>query len=133
MTAKRIYLTVATIGLIPIALAYGLIPQKLVPILYGFEPNEPNGVHIFRGVMGLYLATAAYWALGARQEKWRDGALMSAIVFMVGLAAGRALSLIIDGIPEPLLWVYLLLEVAFAVWGIAVLCKKPEQPSSTID
>ena len=104
-----------------------------MPILYGFEPNEPNGVHIFRGVMGLYLATTGYWAIGARHARWRDGATMSAVLFMFGLAAGRAISLLIDGIPEPLLWVYLLLEIAFGAWGLAVLRKPTATAASSID
>jgi hypothetical protein len=44
---------------------------------------------------------------------------------MLGLAAGRILSLVVDGIPHWLLVVYLVLELVFGVLGI-LLIKKSE-------
>jgi hypothetical protein len=52
----------------------------------------------------------------------RQAALLSLIVFMVGIAAGRILSVIIDGIPHWLLMAYLLVEIVFG--GIAIILSK---------
>ena len=42
---------------------------------------------------------------------------------MLGLAAGRILSLIIDGMPNWLLVVYLALELFFGILGLVVIKK----------
>jgi hypothetical protein len=42
---------------------------------------------------------------------------------MLGLAAGRILSLVVDGIPHWLLVVYLVLELVFGVLGILLIKK----------
>jgi hypothetical protein len=73
--------------------------------------------------MGLYLALIIFWLIGAFRVQVRQAALYSLIVFMFGLAAGRILSLIIDGMPHWLLAVYLVLELVFAVLGILLIKK----------
>jgi len=71
--------------------------------------------------MGLYLAMALFWFMGARAERLQTPAIMSLVVFMLGLAAGRILSLAIDGMPHPLLAIYTLLEIVFGVLGLMLL------------
>jgi len=115
MTKESLFLLVAAVGLTPIALAYGLVPAITVPMLYGVEIDSVNVTHIFRAVMGLYLAMIVFWILGATRESLRFSALCSVVVFMGGLAAGRLLSLFFDGIPGTLLVIYLLLELGFAL------------------
>ena len=115
MSKESIFLMVAAVGLMPIALAYGLVPATTVPMLYGVEIDSINLTHIFRAVMGLYLAMIVFWILGATRESLRFSALCSMVVFMGGLAVGRLLSLFFDGIPGTLLVIYLLLELGFAL------------------
>ena len=67
--------------------------------------------------MGLYLAFAAYWIVGIRNAKYWEGATISNIVFMGGLALGRLVSTLLDGVST--LWlVGLILELFMMVWGI---------------
>ena len=65
MQLSQKFLLLAAIGLAPIALAYGFRPEHSVPWLYGVEVTSPNGTHIFRAVMGLYLGICILWLLGA--------------------------------------------------------------------
>ena len=123
MNIRQMFLLVAAIGLLPIALSYGLIPQKSLSYLFDITVSDPNSIHIFRAVMGLYLALIIFWLIGAFKVQVRQAALYSLIVFMFGLAAGRILSLIIDGMPHWLLAVYLVLEVVFGVLGILLIKK----------
>jgi len=44
---------------------------------------------------------------------------------MFGLAAGRVLSLLLDGVPHWLLVVYLFLEVAFGLIGLRLVRSAP--------
>lgn len=46
---------------------------------------------------------------------------------MFGLGAGRFLSLVIDGMPHWLLFVYLLLEVGFGVVGMFMINKADKE------
>ena len=123
MNIRQMFLLVAAIGLLPIALSYGLIPQKSLSYLFNITVSDPNSIHIFRAVMGLYLALIIFWLIGAFKVQVRQAALYSLIVFMFGLAAGRILSLIIDGMPHWLLAVYLVLELVFGVLGILLIKK----------
>jgi hypothetical protein len=71
--------------------------------------------------MGLYFALIIFWILGAQSEKLTRPALFSLTVFMFGLAAGRTLSLLLDGMPHWLLFVYLILEILFGAVGLWML------------
>ena len=120
---QKALLILVAIGLIPIALSYGLIPDKSMSYLYEITDLQLNQIHIFRAIMCLYLALIVFWLIGAFNIRLRQAALYSLVVFMLGLAAGRILSLIVDGIPNWLLLVYLFLELGFGVIGY-ILIKK---------
>ncbi|GAM64749.1 hypothetical protein JCM19232_4441 [Vibrio ishigakensis] len=76
--------------------------------------------------MGLYLATALYWLIGAFNPKHTKGAIINLIIFMFGLAFGRILSIAVDGNPNGVLWLYLILEFGFGVVGLLLLKQKTE-------
>lgn len=117
MKKESLFLLVAAMGLLPIALSYGLVPQTSLPFLFDIEVDTVNSTHIYRAVMGLYLANIVFWIAGARNEALTVPALWGLTVFMLGLAAGRTASLVIDGMPHPLLLVYLVLEIGFGFVG----------------
>ena len=121
MNLRQSFLVLTAVGLIPIALGYGLVPSKSLDLLFAVAVQNVNGTHIFRAFMGLYLALAAFWIMGAYKAHLRQAALYSLVVFMLGLAAGRVLSLVADGLPHWLLMVYLALELGFGVIGIQLL------------
>ena len=121
MNREQLFLLIAAVGLTPIALAYGLLSASTMPMLYGVDADNVSSIHIFRAVMGLYLAMVVFWLLGARRDSLTIPALYSVVVFMLGLAAGRAASLLVDGMPSVLLVVYLVLEVGFGATGIFLL------------
>ncbi len=123
MNARQVYLLVCAVGIVPIALSYGLFPQASLGLLFGLELPDPDGVHIFRAVMGLYLALAVFWLAGYARPKLRQAAIWSAVVFMLGLAAGRMLSLMVDGPGSWLLQAYLGLELVFGAAGVILLAK----------
>jgi Domain of unknown function (DUF4345) len=122
---RQVLLLVAAIGLIPIALSYGLAPSRSLESLFDVSIDNVNGTHMFRAVMGLYLAIATFWIIGVIRTDVRQAALYSLVVFMLGLAAGRTLSLVVDGWPNWLLVAYLVVEVVFGVLGVKLL-KDPE-------
>ena len=121
MNRESVFLLAAAAGLLPIALAYGAMPAVTMPALYQVEIESVGAAHILRAVTGLYLAMVVFWVLGAFKVQLRLPALWSLVVFMLGLAVGRAISLVLDGLPSPLLVVYLLLEIGFGAVGLYLL------------
>ncbi|PMJ89915.1 DUF4345 domain-containing protein [Vibrio sp. 10N.261.55.A7] len=126
MKVQSVFLLLASVGLVPIALSYGLVPVTSLNFLFNIDAQPINVSHIFRAVMGLYLALVCFWVLGALREKYQLPALYSLTIFMFGLAFGRMLSLLVDGMPHWLLVVYLLLELGFGVVGFKLI-KQLEQ------
>ena len=128
MDPRKLFLIVTAIGLTPIALSYGAAPFASLPYLFGFGVESLNLTHIFRAVMGLYLALIAFWIADALSPSLTVPALWSLVVFMFGLAAGRVLSLLLDGVPHWLLVAYLVLELAFGWVGLRLL--RPAPPAA---
>ena len=120
---NRLYLLVSAVGLVPIALSYGIVPTTTLPRLFEFAVIDRDLIHIFRAVMGLYLACAIFWIVGAIVPRLTRIAILVDVLFMGGLAAGRVLSLLVDGLPSIMLIVYLVAEAVFAVLGIFLLRK----------
>ncbi len=120
----KYFLWGSAFGLTPIALGYGLSPQDSLSWLFDLNIDSVNGKHIFRAIMGLYLALATFWVIGGYKAHLRTPALYSLVVFMFGLAGGRVISWVIDGTPDALLVIYLVLEVVFGFAGLSLLSLK---------
>jgi hypothetical protein len=117
----RFYLIFSAAGLSAVALSYGVAPGAVLPKVLKLTVEGTDLTHIFRAIMGLYLAMIALWLLGACRPKFTRAAVIAEIAFMFGLACGRVLSIIIDGVPSILLVAYAIVEVAFGLWGILIL------------
>ncbi len=123
---QKYFLWFSAIGLTPIAFGYGLVPEASLNWLFGLNVESVNGRHIFRAIMGLYLALAGFWIVGAIKPQFTLAALYSAVVFMLGLAAGRIISLVVDGMPNLLLLFYLFLEIVFGMIGVWLINRKED-------
>jgi hypothetical protein len=117
---KRVFLIFCAVGLMPIALGYGAKPSISLNALFGITVDTTNLSHIMRAVMGLYFGMIVIWVWGAFKKQMTTPALVSCAVFMLGLAAGRILSFILDGMPHWLLVVYAFLEVVLGLIAIAI-------------
>ena len=114
------FLIFCAVGLVPIAMGYGAKPSASLEALFGITVDTTNLTHIMRAVMGLYLGMVVIWVWGAFKRQMAAPALVSCAVFMLGLAAGRILSFILDGMPHWLLVVYAILEVVLGVSAIVI-------------
>jgi hypothetical protein len=83
----------------------------------GQNRSEP---HIMRAIMGLYFGMIVLWLWGAFSIRMSGPALVSCAVFMLGLAAGRTLSFVLDGMPHWLLLVYTVIEVVLGAIAIVL-------------
>jgi hypothetical protein len=116
----RVFLIFCAVGLVPIALGYGANPSVSLDLLFAISVDTTNLTHIMRAVMGLYLGMVVIWIWGAFNKQMTASALVSCAVFMLGLAAGRILSFILDGMPHWLLIVYAVLEIGLGLIAITI-------------
>ena len=121
MSKESFFLLFIAAGVFPVSLIYGGNPVVSMPNFYGIEVDTINLSNILRAVMGLYIALCIFWVIGARYEKLRLPALWSLTIFMTGIASGRFLSLILDGMPSPLFIFYLAVEIIAAVIGFKLI------------
>jgi len=110
MTKESFFLLFISAGVFPAALGYGLNPQEFLPILYGIEVENTNLSNIFRAVMGLYIGCVLLWVFGAFNKSLTVPALWCMFVFMFGIGLGRALSLILDGMPGTIFVFFMIFE-----------------------
>jgi hypothetical protein len=80
ITYRKAYLWVFAVGLVPVALSYGLVPEFSLNWLFAISIELPNETHIFRGVMGLCLALVTLWILGATNELYERAAILSEVL-----------------------------------------------------
>ena len=125
----RFYLLFSAAGLFVISLSYGIDPKAVLPKALDITADGTDLTHIFRAIMGLYLGMIVLWVLGAFRESLSRTAVIAEVVFMFGLACGRVLSIIVDGVPSALLVVYIVLEVAMGLWGVLILMGVPMSTS----
>lgn len=123
--AQRFFLLAMGIGLVPIALTYGAVPETSLPWLYGLSDPDLPTRHLLRAVMGLYLGMIVFWLTGAMRAELRIPALWSVFVFVTGIALGRVLSLVLDGWPQPIFVFYLLAEIVLAGTSWVLITKAP--------
>lgn len=117
----QLFLIGAALLIIPIALNYGLVPAKTLPMFLTMPDLTTDQTHIFRGVMCLYLGVGLFWVVAAFKPEWQRVGVITAIGFAWSIALGRIISLIVDGRPSLLLLVYLAIEISAGLLGLAVL------------
>ena len=110
MTKESFFLLFISAGVFPAALGYGLSPQEFLPVLYGIEITTNNLSNVFRAVMGLYVGFVLLWISGAFNKSLTIPALWCMFVFMLGIGLGRALSLILDGMPDMIFVFFMVFE-----------------------
>ncbi len=120
---KHLHLLIAAISIILIAIAYGGMPARILPFFFEIHPTSVDLKHVFRAMMGLYIGMAIFWFYGIFNASFWRPATISNILCMAGLATGRILSLILDGIPSRTFLLGTGLEVIFVIWGILNLLR----------
>lgn len=119
MRIKKYFLIFAFCAVSVIALVYGVSPRWFAATFLDVQELDLDFAHIFRAVMGLYLALGCFWLYAAFDRHYTDAAILTTALFCGGLVAGRLVSLVADGRPAPLLLLYVAMELALvpvAIW-----------------
>jgi Domain of unknown function (DUF4345) len=124
MQIKKAFLIFSFVAVTVFGLLYGISPQWYAATFLGIADLNVNFAHILRALAGLYLALAAFWLYAAYHNKYTDAAILTAILFAGGLAAGRCVSLIADGRPAFMLLTYLAAEIGVVLIGYWVFASR---------
>src|SRR5262245_48861868 len=122
----KLFLLVAGVFLIPVALSYGVDPAATLPKFMNITVEGTDQTHIFRALMCLYLGMSTFCIIAAFMPEWRRVAVIWAVFFAYSLAIGRILSLIVDGMPGPILLFYMAVELIVGTLGLLVLIRDPQ-------
>ena len=117
----KVFLLGAVVIVVPIALSYGLDPANVLPRFLDIKVEGNDQTQIFRAMMFLYLGACLFWAMAAFKPEWQRAGMVWAVIFSLSLAVGRIVSLIVDGPASRLLDIYLGVEIAAGLLGIAIL------------
>jgi hypothetical protein len=122
---KKTYLVLSALTLALMGMLFALAPDRTLAG-FGAALSHPSQLHVIRSFGGFYLGLAAFLLLSSRKANLMDGAILSVALVMTGFLAGRTISLFADGLPNPKLWVSLVIELIFAAWGFGLVLKNKE-------
>lgn len=91
----KVSLIISVIVVIPVSIVYGFNLETPLEI----SPSSTDENNLLKAVMGIYLAFAFLWILGITKRNYLKVALISNVVFMLGLGFGRIISFAVDGLP----------------------------------
>ena len=91
----KIHLIISILIVVPVAFIYGFQPD----LLFDIHLDTLDEQNQFKSIMGLYLGFSTLWILGLIKPSYLKTALITNIIFMMGLGFGRAISLFLDGTP----------------------------------
>ena len=114
---KNLQLGISAGVVIAAGLVYGFNPKGVLGLLLEIQVTDLELRNIFKAVMGLYLAFGIFWIIGLLNTSYWKIATLSNVFFMGGLAFGRGVSLILDGMSIHFA-VAMVLELVMMIWGL---------------
>ena len=113
----KLHLIISIAVVIPAGFMYGFISNFLLEI----SPETTDEHNFQNAIMGLYLGFSVLWLMGVFKKYLLKTALISNMVFMLGLGLGRLISFLGDGLPSALYLYGTFAELLLGFYGIWVL------------
>ena len=114
---SKIHLIISVLIVVPVAFVYGFKPELSFDMF--LETIDEH--NFYKAIMGLYLGFSVLWLLGIFKAKFLKIAIITNIIFMLGLGIGRVLSILIDGIPTSGYIFGTIAELFLGIYGIWIL------------
>lgn len=117
---KNIHLLISTLVVVPVAFIYGSCPH----LIFDVSINSIDQANIFKAIMSLYLSFSMLWLLGLLKPSFWKVATLSNMIFMFGLALGRIISLVLDGLPTTIFVIGTIGELVLGLYALYQLKKQ---------
>ncbi|HRK23852.1 MAG TPA: DUF4345 domain-containing protein [Beijerinckiaceae bacterium] len=120
---KSPVLIVAGLMMVVIGTLHLIAPQMMMETP-GVALTSTNHFHIIRAAYGgAYIGIGVLFLLGAWCADFRRSSLLAVAVLFGGFAAGRLVSILVDGVPVALYLVVLAFELVCALFAIRALLR----------
>jgi uncharacterized membrane protein (DUF485 family) len=116
----KIFLLVAGVLHIPVALTYGVDPAAMLPKFMNVTAEGRSNPHL-QGLSCLYLGMVTFCIIAAFTPEWQRVAVIWAVFFALSLAIGRIISIFVDGMPSGMLLFFLAVELVVGTLGLLLL------------
>ncbi|QZK89320.1 DUF4345 domain-containing protein [Flavobacterium sp. CHNK8] len=94
---QNLHLIISLSIVVPTAIIYG--SPSILPEYLNIKVNTVDFSNMLKAITCLYLGISFIWILGIwRTEYWKTATQLN-VLFMLSLATGRAISMIMDGFP----------------------------------
>ncbi|MGB3607027.1 MAG: DUF4345 domain-containing protein [Psychroserpens sp.] len=117
---NKIHLIISACIVIPVAFVYGFKPGLSFDMF--LETIDEH--NFYKAIMGLYLGFSTLWILGIFKSNYLKTALITNMIFMLGLGFGRLISIAFDGIPTSGYIIGTVAELFLGCYGFWVLKKQ---------
>lgn len=114
---QKIHLIISVIIVVPVAFVYAFYPDSQFELF----PKTADELNFYKAIMGLYLGFSIIWILGVFKSSMLKTAIITNLVFMLGLGFGRLLSMAVDGLPTFGFMFGTFAELFLGTYGIWVL------------
>ena len=94
---KNLHLLLSLSIVVPTAIIYG--SPSILPEYLDIQVNTVDFSNMLKAIMCLYLGISIVWILGIWKTKFWKNATQLNILFMLSLAIGRMISMLMDGFP----------------------------------
>jgi hypothetical protein len=94
---KNLHLLISLSIVVPTAIIYG--SPSILPKYLNIRVNTIDFSNMLKAIMCLYLGISIVWILGIWKTQYWKIATQLNILFMLSLAIGRGLSMLMDGCP----------------------------------
>jgi hypothetical protein len=92
----NLHLTISIFIVVIVAFVYGFKPD----LFFDVKVKTIDEHNIYKAIMGVYIAFSSLWFIGIVKKTFWQTATISNFLFMFGLAFGRIVSILFDGIPS---------------------------------
>jgi len=119
--SKNIHLLISVLIVVPSAIIYG--SSSIMQEFLDIQVNTIDLSNMLKAIMCLYLGISFIWILGIWKRGYWKIATELNILFMLTLATGRIISLVVDGLPSGGYIFGLLAEMSLGLFSIYQLKK----------
>lgn len=115
----KLHLVISVLIVVPAAFIYAFQSEAVL----GLFPKTINEFNVYKAIMGLYLGCSIIWVLGILRSPMLYTALVTNMMFMLGLGLGRVLSIVLDGTPSFVYVFGTFAELFLGLYGAWVILK----------
>jgi hypothetical protein len=94
---KNLHLILSVCIVVPTAIIYG--SPSILPYFLDIHTNTIDLSNMLKAIMSLYLGISYVWIMGVCYTKFWKIATQLNVIFMLFLALGRFLSMLVEGLP----------------------------------